>query len=52
MLADRRSLAQLSSERLHPAVVRNRCKDLHLNIRRSCRSLEEELEIGVSKPEG
>jgi hypothetical protein len=48
MLADR-SLAQLSFERLHPAVDGNRCRDPQPNIRQSSReSCVEEGGIGLS----
>jgi hypothetical protein len=48
MLADR-NLAQLSPERLHPAVDGGRCRDSQSNIRRS---LVEEWGIELSKLEG
>jgi len=48
MLADR-SLAQLSSERLHLSVDRNKCRDLQPNIRQNSGSLVEELGVGLKK---
>ena len=50
MHADR-NLAQLSPERLHPAVDGGRCRDPQPNIRQSPGSLVEELGIEVIKSE-
>lgn len=43
------NLAYLSSERLHPAVDKGRCRDLQQNIRWSSGSLVEECEKELSK---
>jgi hypothetical protein len=51
MLADR-SLAQLSSEKLHPAADGNRCRDTQPNTRQSMGSLVEESGEGLRELEG
>jgi hypothetical protein len=50
MLADR-SLAWLSSERLHPAVNSDRYRDPQANIGWRLENLMEELEVRIEGPE-